>query len=104
MAKLICKDGTEVNISAETEAELRKAFGKEDRHMRTGDYFKSEGDLYILHGYSHEVRGVNLRTGTFCYSVVKVGCCSKITEDEMRKIVGSNNWEKVDKDYVKKNL
>ena len=104
MAKLICKDGTEVNISAETEAELRVAFGKKDRYMRIGDYFKSWGDLYILHEYSNGVRGVNLRTGTFCYSVVKVGCCSKITEDEMRKIVGSNNWEKVDKDYVKRNL
>ncbi len=31
MAKLICSDGTEVEISAETEANLREKFGKPEK-------------------------------------------------------------------------
>ena len=49
MAKLICRDGTIVNISAETEAELRAAFGKEKRYY-IGDVFIGDisVDEYIL--------------------------------------------------------
>ena len=37
MAELICKDGTKIKISDETEQELRKAFG--GRELKHGDVF-----------------------------------------------------------------
>ena len=40
MAKLICEDGTEVEISKETELSLRTAFGNTARVWKHGDVFK----------------------------------------------------------------
>jgi len=39
MAKLTCSDGTVIQISKETEAELRKAFGKPEPTYQVGDIF-----------------------------------------------------------------
>jgi hypothetical protein len=39
MAELRCADGTVVQISAETEKELRKAFGESEPTFKVGDIF-----------------------------------------------------------------
>ena len=45
MAELKCKDGTVVQISDETEAELRKAFGpKPEKTFKIGDVFYRDRD------------------------------------------------------------
>lgn len=50
MAKLICNNGTEIKISDETEAELRKAFGPKEKDIRVYAFYaaKNEGCSYKL--------------------------------------------------------
>jgi len=59
MAKLICKDGTEIRISDETEAELRKAFGPKPSYK---DYalkvFVTENVAYPINIEGCVTRGV----------------------------------------------
>ena len=103
MAKLICKNGDVVNISAETEAELRAAFGKKEVFYKVGDRFVGEGGEWML---VH----VDIEQGTCKVSLVCVAGESlgglwnyakavtnirKITVDEFKEINGRGEFEKI---------
>ena len=63
MAKLICSDGKEINISAETEQELRAAFGKEKKYYK-GSVFMGDINVveYILVDIDGTLGGYNPRS------------------------------------------
>ena len=94
MAELRCADGTVVQISAGTEKELRKAFGKPERTYTIGDVFWWDEPSCI--GGEHYFRlvldceddsRVGLRcvaSGTgFCSGTHVVGDITKITHAEV---------------------
>ena len=93
MAKLICEDGTEVQISTETEAELRAAFGpKPEPTYKVGDVFwrdhSSCGSTHYLQLRKDAGRiGLyDLIDGCRMYSGHSVANISAITLAEVRKM------------------
>lgn len=90
MAELRCSDGTVVQISAETEAELRKAFGPEITY-RIGDIFwRSHNDGQYLQLSVSDKGRVGLRRTTKIKCAVNgfkpVKDINAITMDEVRRM------------------
>lgn len=106
MAKLICSDGKEINISAETEKELRKAFEPKKVTYKVGDKFESywcgkkTGDTFTLTHCSYRPQKaglINDRDSMLWHYAIEVNDYMRITEDELNKMYSSDyTFKKID--------
>ena len=92
MAKLICSDGKEINISAETEQELRAAFGKKEIFYKKGQRFVRNGIEYILAFAGYGMVLIGLHDGHYWASPQPVKNHFKITEVEFDRIQGTGGF------------
>jgi hypothetical protein len=74
MASLHCKDGTVVQISTETEIELRKAFGSKQklRHGDYGYYMECKTDPCVVCNVDGQLQVVN-NYSLCCFTLSKHG-------------------------------
>lgn len=107
-AKLTCDDGTIINISAETEKELRKAFGEQTYPV--GTWFKRDcvGDPLIVLSVTSKNLVVLRNQDQFFKNMGSLNGCEKVSDTQavpmsiIRQLTGYEILHPVDVNIIQK--